>query len=177
MARIDDVNFYLQPADKLAVELLGKAIVRNIDGEIHRYLIAETECYMGVEDTACHACKGKTPRASTLWERGGKLYVYLIYGIYNLMNIIAGNEGEPMGVLIRGVKDINGPGRVARKLGIGKDFNKEDLLISERIWLEETNLKPEYITTPRIGIDYARKEDRERLWRFVAYDSLKDIDI
>jgi DNA-3-methyladenine glycosylase len=82
-----------------------------------------------------------------------------------------------MGVLIRGAKDINGPGRVARKLGIGKDFNKEDLLISERIWLEETNLKPEYITTPRIGIDYARKEDRERLWRFVAYDSLKDIDI
>lgn len=173
--RIEAEGFFRVSAEELAVNLLGKALVRNIGGEQHRFLIAETECYMGVEDTACHACRGKTPRASVLWERGGTLYVRLIYGLYYMLNIIAGDEDDPMGVLIRGVKGIVGPGRLTRALDIGKDFNREDILISNRIWIEETGIKPIYSKTPRIGIDYAQKADRERLWRFVAYDYLKDI--
>lgn len=167
--RIQDKDFFALSADKLAVSLLGKVLARNTDGEVHKYIIAETECYMGVEDTACHACRGKTPRASTLWERGGTLYVHLIYGLYYMLNIVAGDEGSPMGVLIRGVQGITGPGRVTRALGIDKDFNREDLLTSARIWIEDTGILPKYDCTPRIGIGYADKEDRERLWRFSAY--------
>lgn len=170
--RILSKEFFCQKADKLAVSLLGKAMVRNIGGEVQKYLIAETECYMGTDDTACHACRGKTLRTGTLWERGGILYVHLIYGMHYMLNIVAGEEGDPMGVLIRGVKGISGPGRVTRALEIEKDFNKEDLLLSERIWIEETNFKPKYDLAPRIGIDYAEKEDREKLWRFSAYKYL-----
>lgn len=172
MNRIKSAEFFTVNAEDLAKKLLGKALVRNINGEIKRYLIAETECYMGIFDTACHARVGKTPRASTLWERGGKLYVHLIYGLYYMLNIVAGDEGDPMGVLIRGVKEIEGPGRLTKALNIDKDFNKEDLLTSDRIWIEETNIYPKYDLTPRIGINYAQKEDREKLWRFVAYKYL-----
>jgi DNA-3-methyladenine glycosylase len=171
-AKILDKDFFEVSADILAVNLLGKTLVRNIDGEISRYLIAETECYMGIMDTACHACLGKTPRASTLWESGGTLYVRLIYGMYYMMNIVAAKFDDPMGVLIRGVKGIKGPGRLTRELKIGKDFNKESLLSSDRIWLEDTNLCPKFDKTPRIGINYATPEYRDMLWRFVAYDYL-----
>lgn len=170
--RIKTADFFCVEADKLAVNLLGKALVRKLDGKEERYLIAETECYMGVEDTACHACRGKTPKTSALWQRGGKLYVHLIYGMYYMLNIVAGSEGDPMGVLIRGVKGIVGPGRLTRALDIGKDFNREDLLNSDRIWIEETNLFPKYHASERVGIGYADKVDRERLWRFSAYKYL-----
>ncbi len=170
--RINDPSFFTCNADELAVKLLGKTLVRKIGDTEYRYQIAETECYMGVEDTACHACRGKTPRASVLWEEGGILYVRLIYGLYYMLNIISGKKDDPMGVLIRGVKGIVGPGRLTRALAIEADFNKEDLLTSQRIWIEDTGITPKYDTTPRIGIDYAEKADRERLWRFVAYKHL-----
>ncbi len=170
--RITKRDFFFVPADKLAVNLLGKILVRKINDEEYRYIIAETECYMGVDDTACHACRGKTPRASTLWEKGGTLYVRLIYGLYYMLNIVSGAEDDPMGVLIRGVKGIKGPGRLTRAIKIGKDFNKEDILLSDRIWIEDANISTKFDLTPRIGIDYADKKDREKLWRFVAYDYL-----
>lgn len=170
--RIQDKDFFCQSADLLAQALLGKTLATNINGDMRKYTIAETECYMGVEDTGCHACRGKTPRTSTLWARGGKLYVHLIYGLYYMLNIVAGDEGSPMGVLIRGVQGIKGPGRLTRALDIGKDFNLEDLLISDRIWIEDAGISPKYNCTPRIGIGYADKDDRERLWRFEAYDYL-----
>lgn len=172
--RITSPAFFCIGADKLAVNLLGKTLALNVDGSEQRYLIAETECYMGVEDTGCHASRGKTPKTSALWQRGGKLYVHLIYGLHYMLNIVAGLEDEPMGVLIRGVKGIVGPGRVTKTLNIGKDFNREDLLTSERIWIEETNITPKYDCFPRVGISYADKIDRERLWRFCAYEYLPD---
>lgn len=170
--RIVDAQFFAVDAEKLAINLLGKVLVRVKDGKRHTYIIAETECYMGVNDTACHACRGKTERNSVLWERGGTLYVRLIYGLYYMLNIVAGSAGDPMGVLIRGVKEIKGPGRLTRALDIGKDFNREDILTSDRIWIEDIGLTPTYNTTPRIGICYAAKADIEKLWRFVAYKHL-----
>lgn len=170
--RIDDAQFFAVDAERLAINLLGKALVRVKDGKKHTYIIAETECYMGVEDTACHACRGKTERNSVLWERGGTLYVRLIYGLYYMLNVVAGSAGDPMGVLIRGVKEIKGPGRLTRALDIGKDFNREDILTSDRIWIEDIGLSPIYDATPRIGIGYAAKADIDKPWRFVAYKYL-----
>lgn len=168
--RIIDKDFFTASADKLAVKLLGKTLVRKIDDIEYRYIIAETECYMGVEDTACHAARKRPVSARALWNRGGTLYVYLTYGMHYMLNIVAGVEGDPMGVLIRGLKGIIGPGRLTKELKITKDFDHEDLLTSERIWLEDTGINPKYKTSPRVGIDYAEEKDRNIHWRFLAYD-------
>lgn len=165
--RITDRNFFTQDGYVLAQQLLGKYICRNIDGKIIRRQITETECYLGTEDTACHAHKGKTNRTEIMWQSGGVCYVYLCYGIHNLLNFISGEKDHPQGVLIRGVKGYNGPGKLTKAFQIDRSFNGEDLLTSDRIWLETGDKLP-FTATPRIGINYADEKDRNALWRFVA---------
>jgi len=160
-------EFFQQDALILAPALLGKILVRKFDdGIIERFRITETEAYRGEEDKACHAHKGRTQRTEVMYHSGGKIYVYLIYGMYWMLNIVSGKENEPQAVLIRGVESISGPGRVGKKLLLYKGFYGETLP-SSRIWVEDNKLVPEYKTTPRIGIDYA-EEWRDLEWRFVA---------
>ncbi len=165
--KITDRNFFTQSGYTLAQRLIGKYICRNINGEILRRQITETECYLGVEDTACHAHKGRTKRTGIMWRQGGVCYVYLCYGIHNMLNFISGIEGQPEGVLIRGVKGFDGPGKLTKYLNIDRSLNGENLLTSKKIWLEDGDSIP-YTATPRIGIDYAEEKDRNALWRFVA---------
>lgn len=165
--RITDRNFFTQDGYILAQQLIGKYICRCIDGEIIRRQITETECYLGTEDTACHAHKGKTPRTQIMWRQGGVCYVYLCYGIHNMLNFISGEENSPQGVLIRGIKDFDGPGKLTKALRIDRSLNGEDLLASDRIWLETGDSLP-YVAAPRIGIGYASEKDQQALWRFVA---------
>ncbi|MCL2841174.1 MAG: DNA-3-methyladenine glycosylase [Defluviitaleaceae bacterium] len=157
---------YKQSAETLAPFLLGKILCRRMGNQVIRHRITETEAYCGESDTACHAHKGKTPRTSVLYEQGGIAYVYLCYGIHNLLNVVAAEEGQPEAVLIRGVEGISGPGRVTKALAIGRDLNREDYTTSNALWLEDGAPLP-YKTTPRIGIGYASEEDKARLWRFV----------
>lgn len=164
--RITDRIFFKQDAEALSQELIGKFLCCQ-NGK--RYMITETECYKGADDTACHARFGKTKRNQVMWGEGGYLYVYLCYGIHFMLNIVSGDVGEPEGVFIRGVDKIFGPGRVSKALGIDLGFYGEDLISSKRIWVEDGEKKP-FANTKRIGIDYAQKEDRERLWRFVVKD-------
>ncbi|MCL2379038.1 MAG: DNA-3-methyladenine glycosylase [Defluviitaleaceae bacterium] len=158
---------YRQPALTLAPYLIGKLLCRKIGNDIIRKPITETEAYCGESDTACHAHRGKTPRNAVMYEPGGIAYVYLCYGIHNLLNVVAAGAGEPEAVLIRGVEGISGPGRVTKALGIGLDLNRLDYTTSDILWLEDGASLP-YISTPRIGIDSANEEDRGRLWRFLA---------
>lgn len=149
--------------------LIGKLLCRREGGRVYRLRITETECYFGEEDTACHAHKGRTPRTETLYAAGGIAYVYLCYGMHSLLNIVTGREGHPEAVLIRGVEGISGPGRVTKALGITRTENRLPLLKKNGLWLEDDGTPPpEWIATPRIGIDYAAREDRERPWRFLA---------
>ena len=105
MAKILDTAYFSAPATQLAPDLVGKLICRRLDdGTILRYRITETECYYGESDTACHACRGRTPRTDTLYMAGGVAYVYLCYGIHELFNIVTGPEGHPEAVLLRGVE-------------------------------------------------------------------------
>ena len=105
--RIDN-EFFKLDATIAAPNLVGKLICfRSDDGEVLRMRIIETECYMGEGDTACHASKGRTERNSTLWMEGGYSYVYLCYGMYQMFNVITGCEGDPQGVLIRGVEPFS----------------------------------------------------------------------
>jgi len=100
---------YTQSAVQLAPFLLGKTLCRRIGSEIIRLRITETEAYAGESDTACHAHKGKTPRTAIMYESGGVAYIYLCYGIHNLLNVVAANVNEPEAVLIRGVEGLSGP--------------------------------------------------------------------
>ncbi len=149
----------------IAPELLGKILVRRFEnGEVFRSRITEVEAYRGEEDKACHACKGRTKRTEVLYHSGGKIYVYLIYGMYWMLNIVTGEENMPQAVLIRGIENVSGPGRIGRKLQLDAGFYAEKLP-SCRIWIEDDGNLPDYKTSPRIGIDYA-EEWKDKAWRF-----------
>ena len=81
-------EFFHRDCLEVAPDLVGKVIVSKIGGEEVRVRISETEAYRGEEDTACHASKGRTPRTEVLYGKSGICYVYLCYGIHNLMNVI-----------------------------------------------------------------------------------------
>lgn len=160
-------DFYLEDAEILAPRLLGKILVRRTENGIIRAVITETECYKGTDDTACHASRGKTARTFVMFEEGGRAYVYLCYGMHNMLNIVTGTGGQPQAVLIRSLDEIRGPGRLTKAMDITRELNGEILYESDRLWLEDGE-SLEYTQTPRIGIDYADKKDRERLWRYIA---------
>ena len=160
-------NFFTQNAYTVAQQLIGKWICRRIDGEIFKFQINETECYIGNGDTACHASKGKTARTSVMWNEGGVCYVYLCYGMHNMLNFITGIQGKPEGVLIRGVVGATGPGRATKAMQIDKSFYGESLLTKDRIWIEDDGKKYDFVADKRVGIGYASQQDQDRLWRFI----------
>lgn len=160
-------EIYAMRAYELAPYLLGKLLCRRTPDGIKRARICETECYFGEDDTACHAHKGKTPRTKTLYEEGGIAYVYLCYGIHSLLNVVSGEKDFPEAVLIRGVEGAVGPGRVTKLLEIDRELNGASFVDSDEIWIEDDGFSSSYHTDKRVGIDYADKEDREKLWRFI----------
>lgn len=166
--RIPKVFFQNNDALFVAENLLGKTLVRKFDtGEILSYKIIETEAYFGVDDLACHASKGRTPRTDIMFQDGGKIYVYLIYGMYWMLNFVTGKEDHPQAVLIRGVENCIGPGRLGRMLQLDKSFYGEDLETSNRLWMEDAETQGTIVTTTRIGIDYAGEIWKNKPWRFV----------
>lgn len=162
-----DREFFRQDALILAPALLGKLLVRRMpDGSEIRLRISETEAYCGVEDTACHAHKGKTGRSEILWRDGGTIYVYLCYGMHNLLNIVSGSEGDPQAVLVRCCVGYEGPGKLTKALCIDRSFNGDDILSCEGLRLEDDGFKVNITFDKRVGIAYADETDREALWRF-----------
>lgn len=160
-------NFYTRDVLEVAPDLIGKDIVLHLNhGTTVRHQITDVEAYRGTEDKACHASKGKTRRTEVMFHEGGILYIYLIYGMYWMMNIVTGNTGTPQAALIRGVAGISGPGRLTKSLSIDSSFNGEDLTTSGRIWLEDRGLKPRFKTGTRIGIDYAGDYWKNVPWRY-----------
>ena len=160
-------SFFSQGAYTAAQQLIGKWICRRIDGEVYKFQITETECYIGSFDTACHAHKGKTARTQIMWHEGGVCYVYLCYGIHQMLNFITGKDGEAEGVLIRGVKGASGPGRATKAMQIDKSLYGESLLTKDKIWVEDDGKEYSFTADKRIGIGYASEEDQNRLWRFI----------
>ena len=163
-----DKNFYTKSAIEIAPLLLGKLFCHKIDGKIYKYLITETECYYGIDDTASHAYRGITNRNKIMYEEGGVSYIYLCYGIHHLFNVVTGPKDHPEAVLIRGIENASGPGRVTKLLNIDKSFNGSSLINSNLIWIEDDGFIPKYTTSKRIGIDYATKEYINKKWRFLV---------
>ncbi|HLN55214.1 MAG TPA: DNA-3-methyladenine glycosylase [Bacteroidales bacterium] len=162
-------EFFTRDVLEVAPGMIGKNLVmRKSDGTIGKYLINEVEAYRGEEDLACHAAKGRTQRTEVLYHEGGRLYVYFIYGMYWMLNIVTEKENVPQAVLIRGAGIYNGPGKLTRALEIDRSFYGEDLAISERIWIEDSNTLVKVKTSPRIGVDYSGDYWKTRLWRYFA---------
>ena len=161
------LDFFLRDVLEVAPALLGKLLVRQFDdGRVTRYRITEVEAYRGTEDCACHASKGRTPRTEVMFQQGGKVYVYLIYGQYWLLNLVTGHEGDASAVLIRGIEGFSGPGRVGRELQLDRSFYGESLTDSSRIWVEDAEPFIEFKTSKRVGVDYAGEEWAGKLWRY-----------
>ncbi|MDO9341687.1 MAG: DNA-3-methyladenine glycosylase [Bacteroidales bacterium] len=165
-------EFFIRDVLDVAPELIGKNIVIRLPGgTFGRFQVTEVEAYRGAEDNACHACKGRTPRTEIMFHEGGRLYVYLVYGMYWMLNVVTGEENIPQAVLIRGVENYSGPGRITKSFGIDRTFYGENLDISERIWFEDAGVIPVLKTGTRIGIDYAGEYWKTRPWRYYLQDT------
>lgn len=163
-------DFFERDVLKVAPELLGKYLIRNIDNHQESYMITEVEAYRGEEDLACHASKGRTTRTEIMFAPGGYIYVYLIYGMYWMLNFVTGRSDEPQAVLIRGLDKIPGPGRLTRNLKIDKSFYGESLIQSDRLWVEDQKKNAKFEVSPRIGIDYSGEIWKNKPWRFIKID-------
>ncbi|NLG80928.1 MAG: DNA-3-methyladenine glycosylase [Bacilli bacterium] len=174
-------DFYTTTAYTLAQNLLGKVLCIIRNGKLERYRIIETEAYGGSVDKASHAYNYlRTNRNDAMYLIGGHLYVYFIYGMYYMLNISASVEENPEAVLIRALEPLqdipprsetNGPGKLCRKLGIDRSFNKLDLVTSDVMYIEDDGYQvKDIVQTKRINIDYA-EEDKDRLWRFYIKDN------
>ena len=162
-----DRSFYERDVLVVAPEIIGKLLMRRVENELSAFVITEVEAYKGIEDMASHARFGKTPRNAVMFEPGGILYMYFIYGMYWMMNIVTGTAGDPQAILIRGVKGTEGPGRVTRLLSLDNSFNRENLAESERIWIEDQNFTPAIVQKPRFGINYASEPWKSMPWRYI----------
>ena len=190
-------NFFKRDTVEVAKNLLGKKIIRNISGNFFCAKIVETEAYLGLEDRACHSYGGNiTKRNEILYKEAGTIYVYLIYGMYNLLNIVTKNENDPEAVLIRAVEPIenidamavnrfgkiyknlssyqkknltNGPGKLTMAMGIDRALNGK-ILSQDYLYIDEGEDVRNIIETKRIGIDYAG-EDANLPLRFYIEDN------
>ena len=195
-----DKDFFRRDAITLARDLLGKYLVRKYEGEQIITKIVETEAYMGIEDKAAHVFNDKrTRRTEPLYQDGGGIYVYLIYGMYHCLNISANIEGVPQCVLIRAVEPVspmnlisqnrylknydelssyqkknicNGPGKLCKALKIDKELNFKSILGDELYIMDndEEIKKSDIIESKRVNIDYAQ-EAKDYLWRFYIKDN------
>jgi len=161
-------EFFRRDCLEVAPDLVGKMLYHRVGDEILSLRITETEAYCGEEDTACHAHKGRTKRNAPLYEEGGITYVYLCYGIHNLLNVITGENDQPQGVLIRACEGFEGPGKLTKRLSIDRSHNIRSLSDDPEIWIEDDGVRFEILTDKRVGIGYASVEDQNRLWRFKA---------
>lgn len=159
--------FYKQDALLVAPSLIGKLLCRKLpDGTVLKVRITETEAYRGEEDTACHARAGKTPRTEIMYGEGGFAYIYLIYGLHYLFNVVTGKKDEPQAVLIRAVENLGGPAKLTKTLQIDKTLNGCDVT-GDILWFEDDGFVSTHKTTKRVGIDYACEKYKNIEWRWV----------
>jgi len=175
-------GFYERQANEVARDLLGSVLLRELDdGTIKSGIITETEAYMGEKDKASHARFGRTPRTDVMYGPPGHAYIYLIYGMYQMLNVVCGPVGLPQAVLIRGIFPIfgissrtDGPGKLTRELLIDKSLNRHPLWQAPlRIGAFQSVPDSSIEITPRSGIDYAEEwRDAKLRWLVNRPESL-----
>jgi DNA-3-methyladenine glycosylase len=134
-------------------------------------MILEVEAYDGPLDQASHAFRGRTERTSIMFGPAGFWYIYLIYGMYWMLNIVTGPEDYPAAILIRTVGSYDGPGKLTKRLGIDKRFHQKRANKDTGLWIEDRGPLPSSFnihTTPRIGVAYAGPIWSQKPYRFIA---------
>jgi DNA-3-methyladenine glycosylase len=170
-------SFFQQPADELAQSVLGTIMTRRIGRTLRQARIVEAEAYLGPKDLASHASKGLTNRTQVLYGPPGRAYVYFIYGLHYMFNIVCGNSGGGQAVLIRAAEplngwqaDLTGPAKLAQHFAITLADNGLDLVVDDIVLIQEPDYRPRLIRTKRIGVDYA-KHWKDRHLRFIDASS------
>jgi DNA-3-methyladenine glycosylase len=185
--KVIPAEFFARPTLAVARNLLGQRLVRLLDGRRVSGRIVETEAYIGHDDSANHASKGRTRRTEAMFGPPGRTYIYLIYGTHHMLNLVTEAPDFPAAVLIRALEPVeglevmqtnrpgltnevnltNGPGKLCRALAIDKTFHNWDVSLGQELWLEQDSSVPDsmIVTGPRIGVSYARPEDRAAPWR------------
>jgi len=203
MKKILKPNFFTRPTLQVAHDLLGKFLVRKnpfsggVPSSARRgglsvgidksgkdeiaVMITEVEVYDGPRDRASHASRGMTERNAIMFGTGGYFYVYLCYGMYEMLNIVTGSKNYPAAILFRGATPpplgggvrgglINGPGKLTKFLKVDRRFNKKLAAKKTGLWFEDRGIK---ITdkmikrTPRIGVAYAGPIWSKKKYRFL----------
>ena len=167
-------SFYAREADVVAADLIGTVLMRGD----RRARIVETEAYVGEQDLACHASKGRTARTEIMYGKAGHAYVYFIYGMYDMLNIVTGRVGVAQAVLVRAAEpldgwdaDLTGPGKLCRAFGITVKYDNGLDLTGDRMYIgRDSTHKPTIRKTVRIGVDYALHWKHELL-RFIDVNS------
>ena len=184
-------SFFARDTVEVAQELIGKRLVRLEGGTRISGIILETEAYRGEEDLACHCRAGRTPRTEIMYGPAGRAYVYFIYGMYWLLNIVTEGEGRPGAVLIRAIEPLeglqliqerrgnqvranwtNGPGKLTRALSIDGQFNGANICQSDaELYIASgLDVSPRIIQAgPRIGLDSVPEPWKSKAWRFVVH--------
>ena len=184
-------GFYDRDTITVARDLLGKVIVREMEGRRLSVKIVETEAYVGPQDKACHASRGMTPRNQVMFGEPGHAYIYFIYGMYYCLNLVTEKVGYPAAVLIRAGEPVegedvmrtlrkkaknredltSGPGKLCQAMGIGRDLNGADVCRRGPLYLEDAAGESfEIVSSKRIGVDYAG-EYKDKPYRFYIKDN------
>lgn len=174
--------FYEQNTIDVAKQLLGKYLVRRLPEGNTAGRIVETEAYVGPQDLACHASRGRTARTEVMFGPAGRAYVYFIYGFYNMLNLVTEAKDYPAAVLIRAVEPVDGielmkerrksivlrnlasgPGKLCQAFAVDRTLNGASLN-GTILYVEDRGERaPKFRATPRIGVDYAGK------WKYKPY--------
>jgi DNA-3-methyladenine glycosylase len=181
--------FYEQKTVDVAKQLLGKYLVRKHPEGDTVGRIVETEAYVGPQDLACHASKGRTARTEVMFGQAGHAYVYFIYGFYNMLNLVTEQKDHPAAVLIRAVEPVsgidlmrqrremdklrdlsNGPGKLCLAFAIDRSLNGADMCNGVLYVEDRGDPAPKFNATPRIGVDYAGKW-KDKRYRFLIRGS------
>jgi len=154
-----------RPAIEAAPLLLGHVLARRLGRRLLAVRLVETEAYLGVEDPAAHAYRGRTRRTEPLWGPPGTVYVYFVYGMYFCLNLVVDRAGVPGCVLVRAAEpltpgleplSVRGPGRLCRSLGLDARASGAYLFSpGSRLYLREGRTPEEIRASPRVGIRHA----------------------
>ena len=187
-------EFYVRDTLTVARELLGKIFVRRLNGKILAGRIVETEAYIAGEDESAHSSRGKTKRNATMFEEGGKLYVYFTYGMYHCANVVTEKEGKGDAVLLRAIEPLagietfalnrfgkteitekekrnllSGPGKICMAYALtkkedGTDLSGDEIFILDAPILNENKI----VKTTRVGIS----KSKDLPWRFYEKENV-----
>ena len=176
MSKLLTQAYFSRPTLTVARSLVGKYLVRETGAGTIAGRIIEVEAYIGAEDKACHASKGRTARTEVMFGPAGISYVYLIYGMYHMLNVVTERAEFPAAVLIRAIQVdgtlIDGPGKLCRELKIDRSLHRLDLTSGQQLWFEDRGERVSHAqvgTFPRIGVDYAGSWAKKP-WRFRLLD-------